>query len=81
MTPEQQAELDKVKAEYTDTRKKLRQVKLDLQKDIERLGTQLKLINTALVPALVTVFAIGLGLYRRARRAESVAKAAKGAVT
>ena len=68
MTPEQQAELDKVKAEYTDTRKKLRQVKLDLQKDIERLGTQLKLINTALVPAIVAVVALGLGLMRRVRR-------------
>lgn len=81
LTPQQEAEVQKFRAQLLDTRKKLREVKKGLRDDIDRLGVQLKLINTALVPALVTVFAIGLGLYRRARRAESVAKAAKGAVT
>ncbi|MCC6950293.1 MAG: GldG family protein [Phycisphaerales bacterium] len=81
LTPEQEAEVQKFRAQLLDTRKKLREVKKGLRDDIDRLGVQLKLINTALVPALVTVFAIGLGLYRRARRAESVAMAAKGVVS
>lgn len=81
LTPEQEAEVRSFRAQLLDTRKKLREVKRGLRDDVDRLGVQLKLINTALVPALVTLFAVGLGLYRRARRAESVANAAKGAVS
>jgi len=77
LTPEQEAEVEKFRAELLDTRKKLREVKKGLRDDIDRLGVQLKLINTALVPALVALFAVGLAFYRRSRRAESVAMAAK----
>jgi hypothetical protein len=43
-------------------------VQLNLRKDIESLETRLKLINTAMVPALLCVFALGLGGYRAVRR-------------
>lgn len=77
LSPEQEAEVERFRAELLDTRKKLREVRKGLNDDIERLGKQLELINTALVPALVAMFAVGLGLFRRMRRAESVAKASR----
>lgn len=72
LSPEQQAEVDEFNAELLDTRRRLREVRRSLREDIERLGVQLKLINTALIPALVALFAVGLGAARRARRAASV---------
>lgn len=68
LTPEVQAEIDKAKDEVLTTRKQLRDVRRSLRSDIERLGTQLKAINIALMPALVTLGAAGIGLWRRARR-------------
>jgi ABC-type uncharacterized transport system involved in gliding motility auxiliary subunit len=49
------------------TRKELRDVQFQLRKDIERLATWLKVINIGLVPALVTLAALGLWLMRRRR--------------
>lgn len=68
LTPEVQAEIDKAKDEVLTTRKQLRDVRRSLRSDIERLGTQLKAINIALMPALVSLGAAGIGLWRRARR-------------
>ena len=68
LSPEQQAELDKLRAEFTDSRKELRAVRRNLTQDIETLGTKLKFINIALVPALVTLGAVGLGALRASRR-------------
>ncbi len=69
ITPEQRAEIDAARAEIVRTRGQLRQVQLELRRDIERLETWLRLVNIALVPALLTVFAIGLGVMRTKRRA------------
>ena len=69
ITPEQRAEIDAARAEIVRTRGQLRQVQLELRRDIERLETWLRLANIALVPALLTVFAIGLGIMRSRRRA------------
>ena len=41
---------------------------LDLRRDIEKLETRLKIINTAGVPVLLCVLALSLGGYRGARR-------------
>ena len=68
LTPEQQAEVEKLRKEYADTRKQLREVKSSLRKDIERLGTRLKFINIGLLPILVALGAVGLGAYRVSRR-------------
>ncbi|WP_439594951.1 Gldg family protein [Falsiroseomonas sp.] len=69
ITPEQRAEIDAARAEIVRTRGQLRQVQLELRRDIERLETWLRLVNIALVPALLTLFAIGLGVMRSRRRA------------
>jgi hypothetical protein len=46
-------------------------VQLELRRDIEGLETLLRVINVTLVPALLTIFAIGLGVVRARRRAEA----------
>ncbi|GJQ29483.1 MAG: hypothetical protein HBSAPP03_13670 [Phycisphaerae bacterium] len=76
LTPEQQAEITKLRAEQVATRKSIREVKRRLRADIDTLGAQLKFINVALVPLLVAVFAVGLGLARRVRRARPAGGAA-----
>jgi ABC-type uncharacterized transport system involved in gliding motility auxiliary subunit len=67
LTPEQTAEIEKFRLEQINTRKELRNVQHELQKNIERLGTQLKFINIGLVPLLIAVAAVAAG-YLRSRR-------------
>lgn len=69
ITAEQRATIDQVRHEIVDTRRQLRNVQLDLRRDIDRMETRLRLFNIVLVPALLTLFAIGLALVRRQRRA------------
>ena len=69
LTPEQRTEIEKFRHEQLKTRKELRAVQHDLQRNIERLGTTLKFVNTALVPLLITLLAIVVSIYTaRARR-------------
>lgn len=67
MTPEQQVEIDRFVSQRAAIRKDLRAVQRDLDKNIEQLGTRLKVINTALVPVLLTVFVL-IAAWRRSRR-------------
>lgn len=69
ITAEQRAEIDAARAQILQTRQQLRAVQLDLRRDIERTETWLRVINIAAVPLLLTLFAIGLGVARRRRRA------------
>jgi len=69
ITPEQRAEIDRARDEIVATRAQLRAVQLDLRRDIEGLERVLRLVNIALVPVLLTLFALGLALWRRHRRA------------
>ena len=71
ITPEQRAEIDRAREEIRRTRGELRQVQLELRRDIERLETTLRIVNIAFVPALLTLFAIGLGIVRARRRAQA----------
>ena len=71
ITPEQRAEIDRAREEIRRTRAELRQVQLELRRDIEGLEARLRLLNIVVVPALLTVFAIGLGVVRARRRAEA----------
>lgn len=65
LSPEQLAEVEKFQQEKLAIRKQLREVQHQLGSDIEALGTQLKLINIALIPVLLTVLAL---LFRATRR-------------
>lgn len=67
MTDEQQAEIDRFIDQRAAIRKELRAVQRGLDKDIEALGTTLKIINIALVPLLLTLGTLFV-LWRRRRR-------------
>ncbi len=68
LTGEQQEEIKKFRTKVAETRKKLREVKFNLRKDIDDLGTTLKWINIAAVPLGVIGAAIVIGLIRRTRK-------------
>lgn len=68
LSPEQRKEIELFRGEQLKTRKQLRAVQHDLQKNIERLGSKLKFINIAAIPILLSLLAIGASLFR-ARRA------------
>jgi ABC-type uncharacterized transport system involved in gliding motility auxiliary subunit len=68
ISPEQRAELLRFQDEKLRIRKALRDVRRDLDRDIERLGTVLKVANIALVPLLLSVAAILLAMIRARRR-------------
>ena len=65
---EQQAELQRFIDQRVQIRTELRQVRHDLDREIDALGTRLKLINIVLAPALIVVFALFVGRRRRRRR-------------
>jgi len=65
LTPEQEAELEKFRAELVTTRTQLRDVQRKLRRDIDRLGSWLAAINTLLVPLILGVTAIVLAAFRR----------------
>ena len=69
----QQAEIEGFRRELTDTRTQLRDVQHNLRKDIDALGDLLAFVNIALVPLLVSLFAIALATLRRRRRARALA--------
>lgn len=68
LSAEQQAELDQFRLEQVDTRKKLREVRHQLQKDIDSLGSWMKFYNIALVPFVVLLTALFIGSSRSKRR-------------
>lgn len=57
--------IEKFRTEMLGTRRELRDVKLALNQDIDRLGATLKFINIAAVPLLIGLGAIGLAIMRR----------------
>ena len=67
LSPEQKAEIDRFQKEKLRIRKDLRNVRRELDADIESLGTGLKLINILLVPLLVVAAALGFWWQRRRR--------------
>ena len=67
LSPEQEAELNRFQQERVRIRKDLRDVRRSLDVEIERLGTRLKVLNIALVPALLAIGAIVLAIARRRR--------------
>ena len=68
LSPEQEAALVRFQEEKLNIRKQLRDVRHQLDKDIEALGTMLKFINILLMPLLLTLLLLAfryLGLGRR----------------
>lgn len=64
-TPEQEAEVQRFVEQKLEIRRELRQVRRELDKDIEGLGNKLKAINIGLVPLLVLVMALFMFIRRR----------------
>lgn len=69
LSPEQEAEVIRFQEEKLRIRKDLRSVQHQLNRDIDQLDVWLKLINIALVPAILTVFVILVALVRRRKAA------------
>ncbi len=73
LTAEQKQALETELAAFRDDllaiRKELRDVQLNLRKDIESLDSWLRFLNITLVPLLVGLFAITLGFVRRRKAA------------
>jgi ABC-type uncharacterized transport system involved in gliding motility auxiliary subunit len=67
LTPEQTAELDRVRRVIANTRTELRGAQGRLRGDIDRLGAMLAFINVLLMPILVAIFAIAFSMTRRRR--------------
>lgn len=63
-----QKEVDRLREDQLATSKKLREVRRSLNEDIDNLGLRVKLINIALLPALLVAFAIGLSRWQHLRR-------------
>ncbi len=68
LTPEQQAEIQSVRSQVFQTRKQLRDVQHNLNRDIDGLETRLKFANVGLMPLAVAVVAAILALFRLRRR-------------
>lgn len=72
LTPAQQSEIEQFKHDLINTRAQLRDVQARLRSDIDALGSFLAFINIALVPILVSIFALVMAFIRRRRRARAV---------
>ena len=68
LSQEQAAEIEKFRLEQIRTRKELRAVQHELQKNIESLGTQLKFINIGLIPLIIALLAVVAGIQRARRK-------------
>lgn len=65
---ERKRQVAQYQQEVLKTRKDLREVKHQLNQDIENLGRNLKIINIVLVPSVIAVLALAIGFIRMQRR-------------
>ncbi|MBM4008739.1 MAG: hypothetical protein FJ285_04015 [Planctomycetes bacterium] len=73
LTPEQQAQLERLQQEVLDARRELRQVQFSLREDVEALGHRLMLLNVLAWPVIVAVAAVFLGVRRRSQSTRTAA--------
>jgi ABC-type uncharacterized transport system involved in gliding motility auxiliary subunit len=73
LSPEQAREIERFEKEKVGIRKQLRDVRLGLNQDIDRLGKTLLILNVVLVPAVLSIGALALYVMRRRRRSTVVA--------
>jgi len=71
ISEQQRTAIDDLRKDVTATRVKLRNVQLELRRDILRLESMLRIFNIVVVPAILAVLAIGLGVVRRRQRAQA----------
>ena len=79
LSPEQQEELRRFEAEKLKIRRDLRDVRHQLDQDIESLGATLKFLNIALIPLILTGILFVGGRFRQRSRAQAAAGAGVGA--
>jgi ABC-type uncharacterized transport system involved in gliding motility auxiliary subunit len=65
LSPEQKTELDKFMKRKVEIRKELREVRRQLDADIESLGSRLKFYNILLIPILLVLGALGFAAWKR----------------
>jgi ABC-type uncharacterized transport system involved in gliding motility auxiliary subunit len=68
LSPEQSQAIEQFMQEKVAIRKQLREVRHQLDRKIEALGSALKAINIALVPSLIVIVALVIGMRRRRAR-------------
>ncbi len=71
LSREQQAQLLQIQQQKLHTRKELRTVQLELNSEIQAIGTRLKLVNILGMPLLVLGFALLIALRRYLRRRDA----------
>jgi len=72
LTQAQRETFRKFRVEMLSVRKQLRDVQLALRQDIERLDTQLKILNIWAVPVIIAFLAVVLAILRRRRYNQQV---------
>ncbi|HEY8288523.1 MAG TPA: Gldg family protein, partial [Acetobacteraceae bacterium] len=71
ITPEQRTAIEAARKDILETRRQLRAVQFELNRDISRLETELRIFTIVLVPAVLAILAIVLGIVQRRRRARA----------
>ena len=74
MSQEQEQELQKFQSEKLEVRKKLREVRRSLDKDIKDLGSNLKMINIGLIPLLISLCGVFVLWFRPKKKGGQYAK-------
>ena len=74
MSQEQEQELKKFQEEKLEVRKKLREVRRSLDKDIQDLGSRLKMINIGLMPLLISLVGVFVLWFRPRKKGGQYAK-------
>ena len=68
ISPEQEVQIEQFMQQQMETRRQLRDVQFQLNQEIDELGTILKMINTALIPALLIIAVLIISLMQSTRR-------------
>jgi ABC-type uncharacterized transport system involved in gliding motility auxiliary subunit len=71
VTPEEQQEIEHFGQEKLRIRKELRAVRAGLDEDIRRLGTEIKIVDIVVIPALFALLALAFGYWRRRIRSRA----------
>ncbi|HUL48219.1 MAG TPA: Gldg family protein [Steroidobacteraceae bacterium] len=69
VTPQEQEEIEHFEQEKIRIRKELRAVRAGLDADISRLGTEIKIVDIIVIPAVFALLALGFAAWRRRVRA------------